>query len=130
MTAAILDVGQFHRWRGDHKTAAAAYEAALAIYQADAHREREVARTLNQLALVREEAGDHASALALYERGLALGQRAFRKSDPELATILANLGGLERRQGRLGEAEAHLREAIAVERQTGRGRGAQRSGNP
>jgi tetratricopeptide (TPR) repeat protein len=127
-TAHILDAeGQLYRQQGKYEAAAGAFKEALAIHQADERDKRDVARTLNQMALVSEETGDQAAALSLYERGIALAREATGPNDPELATMLANLGGLRRRQGQFGSAEGSaenaLKEALAVEERAGKSAG-------
>ena len=123
-TAHILEAeGQLYRQQGKYEAAANAFKEALAIHQADEHDKRDVARILNQMALVSEETGDQAAALSLYERGIALARGATGPNDPELATMLANLGGLRRRQGQFGSAEDALKEALAVEERAGKGAG-------
>ena len=91
--------------------------------RADTRDRRNEARTLNQLALVRDEMGDQDTALKLYEQSLAVAQLALGPDDPERATMLANFGGLQRRRGRPDLAETELRHALEIETRTGRARG-------
>jgi hypothetical protein len=61
-----------------------------------------------------EAVGNDAGAIPLAERLVELASARFGESHPSYAAALATLGGLMRRIGRLEEAEALLRGAIAV----------------
>lgn len=123
-TAAILDAkGQLQRQLGQYEPAAQAFEEALSILGAGPDNARDTARMLNQLGLVREEMGDEEAALRLYQKSVAASQTATGRGEAELATTLVNIGGLQRRLGRLTEASTSLKRASDIEARAG-------SGNP
>ena len=90
------------------------FKRALAIVEkAKGDNDLEVAKALNNLALVY---GDEAEGL--YKRALAIKERALGASHPIVASTLINLAALYYSQGRYGEAEGLYQRALAITEQT------------
>ncbi len=77
-------------------------------------RHREVAESLNLLALLEMHLGDNASAEALAREALALRRDLYRAGDPEVAESMSTLGHVLRRQGKFEEAESLYQQALAI----------------
>ncbi len=77
----------------------------------------DVARALNNLALITRDQGDYESARAMHEESIAI----FRQSDERLVTAicLANLGVVSQYQGDFDAARATFEEGLAVQRELG-----------
>ena len=89
------------------------YERALVILRRE-HGEvhPSVARTLNNLAILRLEVGDLPQARALHERALASRRKLLAPDHPEIAESLNNLGEALRAGGELKKARAAFTEAL------------------
>ena len=75
---------------------------------------REVATTLNSLAVLYYYKGDNARAEPLSERALAIRQRALGPDHPEVAASLSNLALLHLDRGDYEQAETLARRALAI----------------
>ena len=67
------------------------------------------ARTINNLALVRQEQGRLREAEDLFVRSLTIRQKQLGPDHPDVERALKNLDGLYRDQGRPAEADELLR---------------------
>jgi tetratricopeptide (TPR) repeat protein len=65
----------------------------------------EVCRSLNGLALIRNDRGDYVHAEELLKRAVEIHEKAQRRDHPYMATVLVNLGILYTNLGRYEEAE-------------------------
>jgi CHAT domain-containing protein len=124
--AAALDKQALALYRqGQRAQAVDRAEQALAIRRRlypeqdypDGH--RELARSVNNLAFLRQEAGDLARAEAGYREALTLWRKLYPKErfpagHAEMAGTLSNLGVLLRTRGQLVAAETALRDALAM----------------
>jgi tetratricopeptide (TPR) repeat protein len=91
------------------------YQRALAINEKTLGPEHpNVARDLNNLALLYEVTGRYAEAEPLYQRALASGEKTFGPDHPGLAIRLNNLAGLYEVTGRYAEAEPLYRGALTI----------------
>jgi tetratricopeptide (TPR) repeat protein len=113
--AAILNnLADLRHLRGQTESVEALYRRALEIN----HRDQlnvEVGRSLNGLALVHYAAGEIVEAEKLLQRAAALHDKAQRRDDPYLATVLTNLGILYNHQGRFDEAGVSLERARYIQ---------------
>lgn len=89
-----------------------ALEGAQRVYGPDS---QEVGDLLNSLAVLADEKGDDVVALELFRQSLATRQQLGR-DHPSVLSSLSNLGKALQTAGRLEEAEAHTREALAGRR--------------
>jgi len=105
--------------RGDLRTAAAAFEAALAVSERLDHR-RYVAGCLNNLGLVFKSSGDLDRALGYLRRARSL---TVRLDDAVQAQVLNNLATVQARRGANDDAETLLRESAELKRRLGDDRG-------
>ncbi len=102
---AALTAVRGYAWKRAH----AAWTERLAAQEQRGDR-RGVARTLNNLGLVRRELGDHALALERFERAHKLAEEL---EDGQLAaTVLGNLGIVYETLGELGKALATYQDAL------------------
>jgi Flp pilus assembly protein TadD len=74
----------------------------------------QVASTENNLAVVCLQLGDVDEANALLDHAVQTLRRASDASERELGTYLTNMAEVRRRQGKLQDSEAHLKEALGL----------------
>jgi tetratricopeptide (TPR) repeat protein len=74
----------------------------------------DVAKSLNNLALLYEVQGLYAKAEPLLEQSLAILKKALGPEHPDVATSLNNLAELYRAQGLYAKAEPLYRESLAI----------------
>jgi tetratricopeptide (TPR) repeat protein len=75
----------------------------------------DVARDLNNLALLLHDTDRLAEAEPLYRRSLAIDERCLGADHPKVATSHNNLALLLQATNRLDEAERHFRRALAID---------------
>jgi tetratricopeptide (TPR) repeat protein len=80
---------------------------------------RQVATSLNDLALVLGDLDRWAEAEPLYRRALAINEKILGPQNPEVASNLNNLGLLYLKMGRLPEARDLLTRALAIRQKAG-----------
>ena len=85
--------------------------AAAQIYGAES---QAMATSLIQVALTLNALDRRKEAEPLYQRALAIDQKLLGPNDPEVATILTNLGGVYRDTGRLAEARDLLTRGMSI----------------
>jgi CHAT domain-containing protein len=78
---------------------------------------RDVAASLNNLALLYGNQGRDAEAEPLYRRSLAIMEKAFGLDSAEVGAGLSNLAALYQRQERYAEAEPLFKRSLAVREQ-------------
>jgi Tfp pilus assembly protein PilF len=76
------------------------------------------ARGLGSLAGAAHKQGKYRTAEWRFKRALAIAERAFGPNDPEVATLLNNLGVLHKSQGRFADATIVYRRALRILRTT------------
>ena len=112
---AVNDYGVLQWALGNHERAQILLERALAMNEEVYGPEHaEVATTLANLALARQDAGDLEAARPLYERALAIQEKTRGPSHPSLTTTLVNLASLERRMGEFETARRQLERGLAI----------------
>jgi serine/threonine-protein kinase len=79
-------------------------------------RHREVAESLDLLALLEMHLGDNAAAEVLARQGLDMRRQLFGGGEDEIAESMTTLAHVLRRQGKFEEAEALYREALEIRR--------------
>jgi tetratricopeptide (TPR) repeat protein len=83
--------------------------------------DRDIAASLNNLALLYANQGRDAEAEPLYRRSLAIMEKAFGPESAEVGAGLSNLAALYQRQARYAEAEPLFKRSLALrERALGR----------
>ncbi|QWG23137.1 CHAT domain-containing protein [Bradyrhizobium sediminis] len=75
---------------------------------------RDVAASLNNLALLYGNQGRDAEAEPLYRRSLAIMEKAFGPDSAEVGAGLGNLAALYQRQGRYADAEPLFKRSLAL----------------
>ena len=75
----------------------------------------DTAQSLNNLAVLLQDAGKLGEAEPLYRQTLEIDQKVLGPEHPNTATALSNLALLIQAQGKLGEAEPLLRQALAIQ---------------
>jgi CHAT domain-containing protein/Tfp pilus assembly protein PilF len=75
---------------------------------------RDVAASLNNLALLYGDQGRDADAEPLYKRALAIQEKVSGIDSPEIASYLNNLAALYQRQERYADAEPLFKRALAI----------------
>ena len=114
LAVALGNVGTILRMIGDANGAMALHRRELAIDEAALGAQHpDCAIAMRHIGLCASDLGDQAAARAALERALTI-LRASQGDSTEVATALDELGRVARRQGRLAEAEAHHREALAL----------------
>src|SRR5438309_6583898 len=80
------------------------------------HQHREVATSLNNVAVVLHLQGKLGEAETMYGQALAMRRRLEGNEHLQVANSLNNLAAVLRDQGKLADAESMQREALAIER--------------
>ncbi|MEG5198196.1 CHAT domain-containing tetratricopeptide repeat protein [Microcoleus sp. A6-C5] len=107
-------VGQLYN-QGKYSEAIPLAERALTIRRKVLGQEHlDVARSLNNLALLYKSQGRYSEAEPLYRQALEMRKRLLRDNHPDVATSLNNLAGLYQSQGRYSEAEPLYRQALEM----------------
>ncbi len=102
---------------GRYDDAEALHRRAIAIQEKAAGAGRELAVSLNNLALIDLKSGRQAEAEQLTKRALALQQKILPANDADVAQSLNNLSVAYRQLGRAAEGEPLLKRAIAIKEQ-------------
>ena len=113
----LNELGDIERYRGRIAEAEPILNRALELRRkkfGGAH--TKVAQTLNNLALVLDEAGKYAEAEAMHREALRI-RRGLGPKDPGVSNSLSNLGITLRHSGKYDEAATALREALALRRE-------------
>jgi tetratricopeptide (TPR) repeat protein len=111
----FVGVGMFYHIQGLYALAEPWYQQCLSTAQAhigEAH--PNVARILNNLAILYKAQGSYSEAEPLYERAFALSQRLLGNENLDVAVNLNNLAGLYKAQGRYSKAEPLYEQALAL----------------
>lgn len=87
--------------------------AAAAVRGQDGSDQDKMVAAYRQAQALRKE-GKLPQAIAQYEKALALAPEVLERDDPNLATLLFNVGGLYRETGQNVRAEASLRRALDI----------------
>jgi len=98
---------------GDHDEAARMLEDATSIQVGEGSARVEVARAMNDRALLEVRGSNYEQAEALYERALEIFRGSETSESEDVDRVLTNLGDLYRRTAQLERAEATLTEALA-----------------
>jgi tetratricopeptide (TPR) repeat protein len=77
-------------------------------------RHRDIAISLNELALLYDKQGRYTDAEPLYKRSLAIREEALGPDHSDVAESLNNLGLLYLEQGRYADTEPFLRRSLAI----------------
>jgi len=75
---------------------------------------RDVAASLNNLAMLYGSTGQDADAEPLYQRALTIQEKVSGLDSPEIASELNNLAALYQRQDRYADAEPLFKRALAI----------------
>jgi tetratricopeptide (TPR) repeat protein len=112
-----LAIADHLRAQGKYAEAKPLYEQTLAIDEKVLGKDHvDVARDLNNLALLYHAQGAYGEAEPLYERALAIVEKALGPDHPQVATLLDNLAELYQAQGMYAEAEPLRERALAIEK--------------
>jgi eukaryotic-like serine/threonine-protein kinase len=115
ITDAMNNLGTCLMFSGKIEEARAHHQRALAItVKAYGEKSTEYGTALANMAGESSSLGDHTKALELGERSLAILEENLGKTNPKLTILLEILGYAYRHAGKLAEAEATLRRAIAI----------------
>jgi tetratricopeptide (TPR) repeat protein len=121
LTVAYVSLGQSAREAGAYARAVSSIEAGLELQRERlGPRHPGVGRTLNSLAIARQQAGDPAGAARTLEAAITLFDGWGDRYPNDLADALGNLGSMRRAAGRFDEAEAAYRRALALRQKHGR----------
>ncbi len=90
-----------------------AYEIRTRLFTAP---HEQIARSLQDMAVLKHDQGDHDSARVLYEQSLAMSRELFSQPDPLLGTALNNYAALLRDFAEYKASESLLIEALEVRR--------------
>ena len=106
LAAALHDVGELYRVRGDVTTAEPYFWRALPVWAASVGAtDPRMAMSLSSLALVFETRKDYAKAIPLVEQALNIREMAYGVDHPRLIPSLEQYAGLLRLVNRIEEAE-------------------------
>jgi tetratricopeptide (TPR) repeat protein/CHAT domain-containing protein len=100
---------------GDHNAAQPLFQRTLAIQTASRGGGEQVA-ALQGLAAVHVAKGNHAAALPLLQHALEIQRKTLAESDSALGDSLAILAATQQALGLYADAEASLRETLAIRR--------------
>ncbi len=113
--ARMLDtMGQVYHKLGLYTEARPLLEESLALRQEDPERPLALAESLEHLATL-DQAQNRPEARVRYERALALREASQGSENPEVASLLSNLGVYYAMQGNLAKAGALFQRALAVQ---------------
>jgi tetratricopeptide (TPR) repeat protein len=90
---AHMKAGMAAYQRGDYRSAAASFAAALKEAEAFGESHQRFATTINNLAVMYMHQGRYAEAEPLYRRTLSIYEKALGPDHPDLGTTLNNLAG-------------------------------------
>jgi len=111
----FVGVGMFYHIQGLYALAEPWYQQCLSTARThigEAH--PNVARILNNLAILYKAQGRYSEAEPLYEQAVALSQRLLGNENLDVAANLNNLAGLYEAQGRDSKAEPLYEQALAL----------------
>ena len=115
----LLKLGEFLWMIAAFDEARAAFERALAIYEAIHGAEHpNVATAVNNLGNVLYAKGDLDGAQAAFERALAMYEVIHGAEHPNVATAINNLGGVLQAKGDHDGAQAAFERALAIDEAT------------
>lgn len=107
--------GQLERDAGNYHAAVLANQQQLIVQQKLFLPEsREIAATLNNLAVLCNEQGDNVQALLLYKRALKIWEKVLGEEHPYVATSLNNLALLYQAQGDTAQALPLYKRSLAI----------------
>ena len=105
--------------QGQYAAAIPLAQRALAIReQVLGPEHRDVATSLNDLAVLYRAQGNYVEAEPLFQRAIAIIEKALGPGHPDVATSLDNLAGLYYAQGNYAKAESLFQRAITIAEQT------------
>jgi tetratricopeptide (TPR) repeat protein/transcriptional regulator with XRE-family HTH domain len=111
----LLNLGSYLHRRASYSTARPMFESALATFQqALGPEHRDIAKSLNRLALLLKDEGDLATARSHFERALAMREKVLGPEHPETAQSLDNLSALLQDQGDLVGSCTLQERALAI----------------
>ena len=106
LAAALHDVGELYRVRGDLAAAEPYYWRALPVWAASVGAmDPRMAMSLSSLALVFESRKEYTKAVPLVEQALKIREEAFGIDHPQIVANLEQYAGLLRLLNRIEEAE-------------------------
>jgi len=112
----LNNIADLHYLQDKKDGCEALYRRALAINERD-QLNIQVCRSLNGLALLENDKGEYVEAEKLLQRAIKVHEKAERRDQPFLATVLMNLGILYTNLGRYAEAEPLLERAAFIHKQ-------------
>ncbi|MGO9744555.1 MAG: tetratricopeptide repeat protein [Roseiarcus sp.] len=110
-----------YRWSvlGSYQQAQFLHERALGIRLSFLGREHpDTARSLNDLAVLKQDLGDLVGALSFAEQALAIRERTLGPEHPEIAVSLNNVGHLLKARGEYASAVPFFEHAVAMQEKT------------
>ncbi|NEO70577.1 MAG: tetratricopeptide repeat protein [Moorea sp. SIO3H5] len=114
----FVGLGRFSEGQGTYDQAEPWYEQCLEITRSRLGEEhRDVALSLNNLALLYQVQGRYHEAEPLYVQALDMRKQLLGQDHPHVATSLNNLANLYRTQGRYHEAEPLYVQALDMRKQ-------------
>jgi class 3 adenylate cyclase/tetratricopeptide (TPR) repeat protein len=107
---------RYLRQRGRYDEARALGERALSTREKALGPDHcDVAKSLNELALIQVEQGRYAHGATLHERALAIREKALGPEHPDVAESLNNLAVVHFHVGRYAEAQPLFERALAIQ---------------
>jgi serine/threonine-protein kinase len=113
---ALVALGEVQVSRGQYDDAIAILDEAMALRDADAPEDLDLAMAFHELANVHFYAGHYAESDSLNRRVLDISRRLLGDRHPSLADNLVNLGAIRSQLGQHEEAERWFREALDITR--------------
>jgi CHAT domain-containing protein/Tfp pilus assembly protein PilF len=115
VAAALNNLGNLYKDKGDLATAEQLYQRALKIREKVLGPEHpDVAQSLNNLAVIHRSQGDLDKAELLYQRALEIKEKALGPEHPSVATSLNNLAIVCRDRGDYVRAEPLYQRALKI----------------
>lgn len=110
LAGTFIVIGGIYGEQSEYALAATYYQRAIDANGSEVT--QNLAGAYNNLAFTQMAMGNDAEALKTFERALPMARQV--RSEGVESTIVFNLGQIARRAGRLDEAEAHQRQALAL----------------
>jgi CHAT domain-containing protein/Tfp pilus assembly protein PilF len=112
-------LGNFYRYRGDYARAETFYQNAISIWKQAPDHDHDLARALNNLAILHRDLGNFEKAEQLANEALSIQEKVLGPEHSDVARTLNNLALLDHDRGDNQRAEPLAKRALAILQKVG-----------